>query len=192
MEPNLGEDVTLARQIAAGDEAALAIFYERYADSLFAFIYHNLNRSRADAEDVWQEVLLAALRSMPAYQGQARLFTWLCGIARHKIADHLRRQGRLPVDVFSDLPDAKLSAVMASMPLPEELVERQATRVRVIEAMALLGEDYHTALMARYAGDRGVDEVARLLGRTYKATESLLSRARVALREALAQLEERT
>lgn len=190
MALDLAQDVTLARRIASGDAAAVEIFYERYGDSLFAFIYHHLYRSKSDAEDVWQEVLLTALRSMPAYAGRARLFTWVCSIARHKIADYLRRQGREPVDLFSDLPDAQLAELMALTPLPQELVERQATRVRVIEAMALLADEYRTVLMERYVAGRGVDEVARSMGRTYKATESLLSRARAALREALAHVEE--
>ena len=186
------EDLVLAKRVAAGDEAALAVFYERYAGLLYAFIYHRLGRSRPDAEDVWQETLLAALHALPTYRGECRLFTWLCGIARHKIADHFRRQGRTMTDVFSDLSEVQLSALISGAPLPEEVVMRQATRVRVIEALALLNEDCRAALIARYADERSVREVARMLGRTYKATESLLSRARVAFREALVTLESKT
>ena len=186
------EDLVLAKRVAAGDEAALAVFYERYAGLLYAFIYHRLGRSRPDAEDVWQDTLLAALHALPTYRGECRLFTWLCGIARHKIADHFRRQGRAMTDVFSDLSEVQLSALLSGAPLPEEVVMRQATRVRVLEALALLNEGCRTALVARYADERSVREVARMLGRTYKATESLLSRARAAFRGALAALEKET
>ena len=183
------DDLTLARQVADGDETALETFYARYADPLFAFIYHHIDESRPDAEDIWQDTLLAAIRALPAYRGRSRLFTWLCGIARHKIADHFRRQGRSVAEVFSDVPQAELAALIASGILPEEVVARQATRVRVVEALATLRDDYRTALVARYADEQSVDEVARQLGRTYKATESLLSRARVAFQEAMARLE---
>jgi RNA polymerase sigma-70 factor (ECF subfamily) len=183
------DDLTLARQVTDGDETALAAFYARYADPLFAFIYHHLDESRPDAEDIWQDTLLAAIRALPTYRGRSRLFTWLCGIARHKIADHLRRQGRSVAEVFSDVPQAELAALIGAGALPEEVVARQATRVRVVEALATLRDDYRTALVARYADEQSVDEVARQLGRTYKATESLLSRARVAFQEALARLE---
>jgi RNA polymerase sigma-70 factor (ECF subfamily) len=184
------EDLGLAKRVATGDETALAIFYRRYADLLYAFIYHLLGGSRSDAEDVWQDTLLAALHSLPSYRGECRLPTWLCGIARHKIADHFRRQGRAATDVFSDVSEVRLSALLSSAPLPEEVVMRQATRVRVVEALALLNEDYRTALVARYTDERAVGEVAQMLGRTYKATESLLSRARAAFRVRLAALEE--
>ena len=183
------KDLTLARQVTDGDETALEVFYARYADPLFAFIYHHIDESRPDAEDIWQDTLLAAINALPAYRGQSRLFTWLCGIARHKIADHFRRQGRSVAEVFSDVPQAELAALIGAGILPEEVVARQATRVRVVEALATLRDDYRTALVARYAGEQSVDEVARQLGRTYKATESLLSRARIAFQEALARLE---
>ena len=184
------DDRALARRVAAGEEEAVAAFYERYADSLYAFIYHHLGRSQADAEDVWQETLLAAVNAAGSYRGKSRLFTWLCGIASHKIADHLRRQGRAAADCFSDVPEGQLSRLVAEGPLPQEVVEHQATRVRVVEALGLLNDEYRVALVARYADGQGVEEVARRLGRSYKATESLLSRARAAMQQALARLEE--
>ena len=183
------DDLTLARQVTDGDETALEAFYARYAGPLFAFIYHHIDESHPDAEDVWQEALLAAINALPAYRGQSRLFTWLCGIARHKIADHLRRQGRAVAEPFSDVPAGQLSTLISSGDLPEEVVARRATRVRVVQALAALPDDYRTALVARYADEQTVSEVARLLGKSYKATESLLSRARVAFQEALAHLE---
>jgi len=185
-------ELGLARQVARGDEAALRIFYERYADLLFAFVYHHLDGAHAEAEDIWQDTLLAAIQALPAYRGQSQLFTWLCGIAQHKIADYLRQQGRRATDVFSDLSEVRLSALVSDAPLPEELVMRRATRVRVVQALGLLNDDYQKALIARYADERSVQEVARMLGRTYKAAESLLARARDAFEEALASLEEGT
>jgi len=185
-------DLVLASQVTEGDEASLATFYARYADPLFAFVYHQLDGPRAEAEDIWQETLLAALQALPTYHGQSRLFTWLCSIAQHKIADHFRQQGRRATDVFSDVPEARLSALVSDAPLPEEMVVRRATRVRVVQALAFLTDDYRRALIARYADERSVDEVARMLGRTYKAAESLLARARDAFREALVSLEEET
>ena len=63
------KDLTLARQVTDGDERALEAFYPRYADPLFAFIYHHIDESHPDAEDVWQETLLAAINALPAYRG---------------------------------------------------------------------------------------------------------------------------
>ncbi|MCJ7738231.1 MAG: RNA polymerase sigma factor [Anaerolineae bacterium] len=183
-------DLGLAQRVAAGDEQALEMLYERYADSLFAFVVHQLAGPRQNAEDIWQDSLVAAFQSIGSYRGQARFFTWLCGIARHKIIDHLRRQRRSPVEQFSDLPEPRLSALIAAGPLPEEIVANRANRVRVVEALACLPQSYRTALTARYADGLNVGEVAAQIGRNYKATESLLSRARAAFRSVMRKLEE--
>jgi RNA polymerase sigma-70 factor (ECF subfamily) len=187
MNKGSAEDLALARQVAGGDEAALATFYARHADLLFAFISHHLGgpcagAPRADVEDLWQDTLLAALHALPSYRGECRLSTWLCAIARHKVADHFRRQGRERIELFSDLSTSQLSALVSRGPLPEEMVLQRATRVRVVEALALLPDEYRSALIARYADGCSVGEVASALGRTYKAAESLLSRARAAFR----------
>ncbi len=180
------DDLTLARSAAAGDETALSALYSRYGEPLFAFIHHRLDEPGPDAKEVWQETWLAALKSLPSYRGRSRFFTWLGGIARHKIADHYRRQARAPVDLFSNISGEHLAGLMDNGPLPEEILEQRAIRARVVDALATLRQEYRTALTARYADDGSVEEVARLLGKSYKAAESLLSRARAAFRAALA------
>ena len=166
MKPEYAEDMALARQIAAGDEAACALFYERYARLLFAFVFHHLAGTPADTEDVWQESLVAGVRGIHAYGGQARLFTWLCAIARHKIADWHRRRGRRPEEAFADLPEAQLTALMDTGPLPDQVLAQRGTRAAVVEALGALNDDYRTALLARYVDGEGVDHVARRLGRS--------------------------
>jgi RNA polymerase sigma-70 factor (ECF subfamily) len=184
MEPDVAAELALAERVAGGDESALNSLYERYADPLFGFICHSLDGARPEAEEVWQDTLSAALRTLPAYRGQSRFFTWLCSIARHKLADHFRRnRTRLPVCL---VPPEDLTRLLDDGPLPDELVNQRATCVRVLEVLGHLPDEYRTVLTARYADGHSVEEVARLVGKSYKATESLLSRARDAFRAALA------
>ncbi|HEY4761663.1 MAG TPA: RNA polymerase sigma factor [Thermoguttaceae bacterium] len=180
------DDLSLARRTVTGDEAALAEFYKRYADPLFAFIYHSLGGVRSDAEEIWQETLLTALRSLEKYSGNSSLFTWLCGIARKKIADRLRSRGQ-PITMFSEVSNKQLASLLAHGPLPEEILTRREVRLRVVEVLMELPEEYRLALTERYAEERSVEEVAQLLGKSYKATESILSRARAAFRDQLSQ-----
>jgi RNA polymerase sigma-70 factor (ECF subfamily) len=186
MTSETADELALARCVTSGDEDALNALYERYADPLFAFIYHRLEGARPEeTEEVWQDTLSAALRSLPTYRGQSRFFTWLCSIARHKIADHCRRQSRTTLNL-SLVPPEDLINLMDNGPLPDEIVRQQATCLRVVEVLGQLPLDYRTALVARYADGQSVDNVAQLLGKSYKATESVLSRAREAFRLALA------
>ena len=183
MVESASDDLAVVHRIVAGDEGALNAVYARYADPLYAFIHHRMDGRREDVEEVWQDTWLAAFRSFPTFTGNSRLFTWLCGIARHKIADFLRRSQRVDA-IRVDEPADDPAQLLDPGPLTEEIVESQATRLRVVTAMAALPDDYQSALVARYADGRSVEDVARILGRTYKATESLLSRARSAFRAA--------
>ena len=185
LDSEVAEDLALAQRVGSGDESALKALYERHADPLYAFVSHSLDGARSEAEEVWQDTLETAIRTLPAYRGQSRFFSWLCGIARHKLADYWRRHNRsnqhlclMPPEALNDLLDAG--------PLPDELVGQRATCLRVAEVLGLLPADYRTALVARYADGHSVQETAKLLDRSYKATESVLSRAKAAFRAALA------
>jgi RNA polymerase sigma-70 factor (ECF subfamily) len=186
LEPK-ADDLVLARRAASGDQRALESLYGRYSGVLHAYIAHRLNGSGDDVEDIWQETLLAAVRSLATYDGRSRFFTWLCGIAGHKIADHLRRAGKSPELVFSDLPPEQLLELADSGPLPDEILASGDVRLRVVKALGNLPQEYRRALVMRYAQECSVDEVAQSLGKGYKAAESLLARARNALRTLLSE-----
>jgi RNA polymerase sigma-70 factor, ECF subfamily len=184
MAPEITEDLALAEQASNGDESVLAKLYERYADALFAYIYHHLEGARPEAEEVWQDTLSAAIRALPSYRGQSRFFAWLCGIARHKLADYWRRRHRDRQNLCLVAPE-ELARLMDEGIVPEEILRQQATRLRVVEALGELPPDYRAALVARYADGQTVEDIARLLGKSYKAAEATLSRAREAFRQVL-------
>jgi RNA polymerase sigma-70 factor (ECF subfamily) len=71
-----------------------AKWLEEHGDVLYRFAHSRL-RDRTLAEDVVQETLLGALRSAKDFEGRAEVRTWLIGILRNKIADHLRRSNRI-------------------------------------------------------------------------------------------------
>jgi len=196
-------DLRLARAVAGGDEAAAGELLALYRAPLRAFIGHRLALAVAGGggagrtgsgpagalDDVEQETLLAAMRAIGGYRGQAALFTWLCAIARRKVADCLRRFGREPLPL-SALPEAGWYVELSSDdPLPDDIVADRAVRALVVEALWSLPGHFRDALLLRYADGQPVAEVARRLSRTYKGTESLLMRAKAALRQRLLGIE---
>lgn len=178
------EELTLAQRAGAGDESALRALYDHHADPLYAFICHACNGARSEAQEIWQDTLETAFRTLGAFRGQSEFFTWLCGIARHKLADHWRRQNRPGQQVLL-LPPEELAGLMDGGPLPQEILNRRDVCLRVVEVLGRLPAEYRSALVARYADGCSVEETAKLLDKTYKATESVLSRAKAALRKAL-------
>ncbi len=177
------DDRALVRRAAAGDGAALNGLYERHADMLFAFAVHLARGSRPEAEDIWQETWLAAVRSLPDYDaGRSGFFAWLCGIARHKAADSRRRAARRPAESLSGLPDDRSPDLADGGPSPEQVWESKTVQTAVLETLSGLPAPYRRALVARYAEGMSVEETAEREGRSYKAAESLLERARRAFR----------
>jgi RNA polymerase sigma-70 factor (ECF subfamily) len=189
MEPETADELALAERVSKGDESALNVLYERHADSLFGYIYHALNGARQEAEEVWQDTLSSAIRGISSYRGQSRFFSWLCSIARHKLADYWRHRSPSSQKLLL-LPPADLANLIDNAPLPDELVNERATCLRVAVVLGRLSPEYRTALVARYADGQHVEEVARLLGKSYKAAESTLSRAKQAFRVELSRNEE--
>ncbi len=181
MDPEPTDELVLAHRAAAGDDTALEEIYEQHADGLFAYIFHALDGARDEAEEVWQDTLTAAVRSLNTYRGDSRLFSWLCSIARHKLADHTRRRCRAASRV-SLLPPEDLNNLIDRSPLPDEIVSQRATCLRVVEVLGQLPPEYQKALLARYADGHSVEHVAQVLDKSYKAAESTLSRAKQAFR----------
>jgi RNA polymerase sigma-70 factor, ECF subfamily len=89
----------LIRQVRAGDAQAWRQLIERFEGRLLAFVDSRLH-DRAASEDVVQETFVGFLTSLPHYDEKRDLEAYLFSIAAHKLTDHLRKQGRRPIDQF--------------------------------------------------------------------------------------------
>lgn len=99
------QDTNMA--VAASSLAA----YEEFRGYLLRYALMQL-RDTAAAEDVVQETLLAAIEASDRFSGRSSLKTWLTGILKHKIIDHLRRQSReqpLLTDGDSERSEAEIA-----------------------------------------------------------------------------------
>ncbi len=94
-------DRLLVQQIRKGDSRAWENLIARYDGRLLAFVLRRLH-DRAAGEDVVQETFIGFLNSLPNFDDNRDLQTWLFTIASHKLTDHLRRTGRHPLKSFSD------------------------------------------------------------------------------------------
>jgi RNA polymerase sigma-70 factor, ECF subfamily len=92
-------EALLVRQVRAGDAQAWRQLIEKYEGRLLAFVDSRL-RDRAASEDVVQETFIGFLTSLPHYDEKRDIEAYLFSIAAHKLTDHLRKQGRRPIDQF--------------------------------------------------------------------------------------------
>lgn len=130
-------------------------------------------RSVEIAEDLTAETFVAAVAAVR--EGRVREVTvgWLVGVARHKLVDHWRRVGR---------EGRGLTAVQRDQPDLDDPWEEVLDLDAAYAALWRLPVPQRVALMARYLDGLSVPEVAEQLGRSVHATETLLVRARAALR----------
>jgi RNA polymerase sigma-70 factor (ECF subfamily) len=127
----------------------------------------------AIAEDLTAETFLAALTAADQPDPPEVTVAWLVGVARHKLVDHWRQVGR------------EKRALTASEPGNETVDDPWDEVLDASAAYAALGRlpgQQRAALTLRYLDDLPVAEVAAHLGRSVHATETLLVRARTALR----------
>jgi RNA polymerase sigma-70 factor (ECF subfamily) len=181
----------LVARLRGGDDRAFELFAERYLPALYRFAHRRLNGDRELAREIVQSTVCKVIERLGSYRGEAPFFTWLCACCRNEIAGHYRRLDRRPREV--DLEEVALAAVAdthggsataAREVEPEERLLRAETAEQVHLALDRLPPSYARAMEWRYCEGVEVAEIARRLEASYKATESLLSRARKAFREA--------
>lgn len=186
------DDVALVRRLRAGEEAAFEEFFEASFHGLYRFALARLDQDHELAKEMAQATICKAFEKLESYRGEAPLFSWLCAICRFEISAHFKRERREPPRV--ELPEGVLDAVGALDSISFELgdPEGQALRREVARIVHLtvdhLRPQYAQVLEWRYADHLGVTEIAQRLAITYKAAESLLSRAREAFKDGFASL----
>ncbi len=157
--------------MSRGSEQVLAI-YRRALPRVYGYLRPRCGDT-ALAEDLTAETFLAAVAAAAAPAAPEVSVGWLIGVARHKLVDHWRRAGREQRALTAgDLGDEAVDDPW------DEVVDTSAAYA----ALARLPGQQRAALTLRYLDDLPVAEVAAHLGRSLHATETLLVRARAALR----------
>lgn len=172
-------DVALVQAILKRDRKATADFVRLYSDHVYSFVWKRL-APRSDAtDDLVQEIFLAAWSSLNIYSGAAPLRNWLLSIARHKVQDYYRRALRepaLPEDEADLEPPADVEAI-------EDILDRERMAAKAAELMSQLRYDYALLLRWRYWDQLSARQMAEETGRTEKAIERMLARARAQFRQ---------
>jgi RNA polymerase sigma-70 factor (ECF subfamily) len=150
-----------------------------YRERLMRFVGRKV-RNHEDVEEIVQESLIAALDSLPVFRGECALFTWLCSIARHEIADFYRRK-KIKQIVFSRLPFLK--DLVCDALGPELAYQELETKRKIVRTLKNLSEGYSQILRLKYIDGLSMKEIAQRLEITVKAVESRLTRARLAFQK---------
>jgi RNA polymerase sigma-70 factor (ECF subfamily) len=133
-----------------------------------------------DFEDLVQTTFLEALANLGRFRGEAKLSTWLCGIAVHVAHHHLRAgkvRRHVPLEVVSD------ARAHSGEPTAERLLESRHLAARLHALLDRVGPKKRIALLLYVLEDRSVEEIAALMRATQTATRSRMYFARRELRK---------
>jgi RNA polymerase sigma factor (sigma-70 family) len=137
----------------------------------------------SDADDVFQETFLAALRTYPRLRDARHLDRWLLRIASRKAIDHHRARGRRPIP-SDDLPERAQETVPETVP---ETVMEQAPGAddELWSAVAALPPRQRIAVVYRHVLDRPYAEIAELMETSEETVRANVYQGVKRLREAI-------
>ena len=141
------EDWALIAAVLEKDRKATAEFVDRYAADLYSYVRARLAPQYDQADDLVQEIFLAAWENLSQYRGTGSLGAWVMGIARHKLEDHYRLRLHAPESIDDVDQDP---AVFAALPEFPQLVEQEQMRKITTRVLSSLPEPYRLALIWRY------------------------------------------
>lgn len=175
-------DQDLVARAQAGDTDALELLLERYQPRLLRFGLR-MCRHAEDAEDIVQESMIAATRTLSKFRGEATFSTWLFTIARSFCLKKQRRSKFAPeyVGSLDQLQDegAELAATSVS---PEEAATATELDQALQAALLTLPPEPREVLILRDVEGLSAAEVAGVTGLSVSAVKSKLHRARATLR----------
>ncbi|SMP78019.1 RNA polymerase sigma-70 factor, ECF subfamily [Neorhodopirellula lusitana] len=187
-------DVRLMLRVRDDDASAFEEIVRRYQPRLIRLMQH-LAPHTGLAEDLVQETFMRVFRARHSYQPGAKFSTWLFTIAGNVARNAKRTQSRRKESSESDAtrssacdddaPGVTASALDASGLMPTRQVESDERAKLVRSAVAALNERQRMALILSRFENMSYQEIADTMDLSTKAVKSLLSRARLSMKETL-------
>jgi len=150
-------------------------------DKVYGYVAFRLAPDRHAAEDITQEVFLAAMKGIRGLRSNGSALMWLKSIARNKVADHFRAMNS---DGARRQPDFDSRPIDAD----NQMADGQHRAALVSAAMRRIPSHYAELIEDKYLEGLSVKQIAEQRGMSEKAVQSALFRGRQAFRERFEQL----
>jgi len=173
----------LIERARRGDDDAFRQIFEQHHRFILRFIYGMVGEYEF-AEELTQETFLRAFDGLAALRDDAKLATWLCGIARNVALKALRerRKERLRVDLDEQAAARIIDAQSSS---PDDDLLRQEFRRALHDALQKLDENKRTVFVLKVLQQRSYGEIAEITGHSVAKLKTDLHRARAEVRRLL-------
>jgi RNA polymerase sigma-70 factor (ECF subfamily) len=178
--PSEASDQALIQAIADGDKRAFKMLYVRHHVRVFRFVMR-LVGNEPTAEEVVNEVFLAAWRHAPNFKGGSLVATWLLAIARFKTISECRRRSEAQLD-------EAVAAVIEDPGDPPSISMEKHERSDILqECLAKLTPIHREVINLIYYQGKKIEEVAQFTGAPISTIKTRMHYARICMAELLAQ-----
>jgi len=175
-------DEALVAGVRDGQQECFNRLYDRYFQRIYSFVYLRV-RNHADAEEIVQETFTAVFRSIEAFRGQSSLVSWIYGIAKNTVNNHLRRAKLREHWVELAEPDSLApTAHHAGTPEDELSLRRYADAIRT--RLGSVASWQAEVFILRHVENLPIREIAKRTARSSDAIRSSLYRVKRLLVEA--------
>lgn len=175
-------DEALMAAVVAGRQPAFRVLMTRHMPRAIR-VAQRIVRNAAEADDIGQEAFLRVWTKAASFDPQvARFTTWLYRIVLNLSFDRSRRPAHAPIEEAAEIASGERGGV-------ERLIADQQRRA-LDAAMARLSDRQRGAIALFHMEGLSGDEASRAMGLSPKAFESLLARARLALKKEVEIIEQ--
>lgn len=174
---NSAED--LIARVRSGETEAFQLIFDRYSRPIISFIY-DITNDRELSEELMQETFVRAYKNLGTLRGDAKLSTWLFGIAKNVAREHARTRQRasrkveLDDETVQELRDGKL-------PPDDSLINKELNGV-IRDALARLDDDKRLVFALKVFQQQSYEEIAAITGFSIAKLKTDLHRARLEMR----------
>jgi RNA polymerase sigma-70 factor (ECF subfamily) len=171
----LDAEDSLVRRAQRGDRSAFEELVRRTSRLVFARLYLETGDTH-QAEDLLQETLLSAYRTLDQLEEPGKFRSWLLRIAQNAAIDAARHGSRLKRGPEPKEGTERLRLVPGPSPGPDEQAERDELRQKVLAVLRSLPEEYRLPLTLRYIAGADYQTIEMQMGLTNGALRGLLHR----------------
>ena len=176
------EDRELVQKLLAKDDEAYRHFYATYQNKIYKACVYLLGYQDPDAEDVAQEVFLAALKQLPGFEFRSSLYHWLYRICMYLCYERIRKRRRMVASEEEALETAALSQALGRQNKDEEEKEKQQMMELLESQKQVLGDPCRSLLDLRDGQEKSYAQIADALKVPMGTVMSRLARCKEALK----------
>jgi RNA polymerase sigma-70 factor, ECF subfamily len=187
---SIAERLLIAR-LRKRDEQAFNEVVRQHGDKVFNLVLRMVG-TRAEAEDIAQEVFVTVFKSIDTFRGESKFTTWLLRIAANHSKNRIKYLARRSTDKNgldaapeASLADAGKAPVQAHFDAPDAMLEAAELETLMQEAIAKLDEEHRLLVVLRDIEELSYEEICEITGLPEGTLKSRLHRARMALKEHL-------